>query len=149
MTSHLITQVTLNNAFVLAWVMVYLADSRPIRSKTSDPSTIDVSVFLMYKIKPESIISLYLDYPSINHHSDMVLSAKVIINFPFWSILYLILKDLISKVVNLYTSDNFFKKRDEIEYSMAKKISDVYREKFNCEMMFFQLNEVSLEESFE
>ena len=32
---------------------------------------------MMYKIKPEFIQSLYLDYPSLNHNKDMILSAKV------------------------------------------------------------------------
>ena len=36
----------------------------PISSKTSDPSNILVSINLMYKIKPEFIYDLYLDYPS-------------------------------------------------------------------------------------
>jgi len=44
---------------------------------------------------------------------------------------------LISKVVNQFTSDNFFKKREEITYEMAKKVSDAFREKFFSELMFF------------
>ena len=46
-------------------------------SKTKDPSNIEISVFVMYKIKPESIVALYLDYPSLNHDKDMQLTAKV------------------------------------------------------------------------
>lgn len=53
-------------------------DFPKINSKTSDPSNIDISVYLMYKIKPESIVALYLDYPSANHHKDMALTGKVI-----------------------------------------------------------------------
>lgn len=43
-------------------------------------------------------------------------------------------KDLISKVVNDYGSDDFFKKREEITYTMAKRVSDKFREKFYCEL---------------
>lgn len=46
-------------------------------------------------------------------------------------------KDLISKVVNLYSSDDFFKKREEITYAMAKSVSDKFRDKFFSELMFF------------
>ena len=54
-----------------------------------------------------------------------------------------------SKVINTYTSNDFFTKRNEITYAMAKKISDKFREKFFCQVMFFQLNDVKLETKFE
>lgn len=58
-------------------------------------------------------------------------------------------KDLISKVINQYKSTDFFTKRNEITYEMAKKVSDKFREKFYCELTFFQLDSVTLEPKFE
>jgi len=36
--------------------------------------------------------------------------------------------------VNLYKSDDFFKKRDEITYRMAQEITKQFRDKFSSEV---------------
>ena len=39
--------------------------------------------------------------------------------------------------------------REEINYEMAKSVSDTFRENYYCDLYFFVLNSVLLEEKFE
>lgn len=53
-------------------------------------------------------------------------------------------KDSIQKVINLYSNNDFFIRRDNISAVMSRRVNSVFRSKFNSEITFFQLNSIIL-----
>eukprot|EP01017_Pseudomicrothorax_dubius_P046114 TRINITY_DN8079_c0_g1_i4.p1 TRINITY_DN8079_c0_g1~~TRINITY_DN8079_c0_g1_i4.p1 ORF type:complete len:311 (-),score=61.97 TRINITY_DN8079_c0_g1_i4:96-1028(-) len=103
-----------------------------ISGKTNDPSNIQIGVSIMYRIRFEMLPKLYLLYPGRQHRNDMMTSAQT----------------AVSGVINTFSYDDFFKRRDVVQSRMAQAIANAFQ-RFYCELTLFQLNSIVLENRIE
>ena len=103
-----------------------------IKCRTNDGLELDLEASLQYRVDPEFIFQIYTSYGT---QEKSILNRVVI--------------DIISDTSTLYTSNDFFTRRSEIQVKMMDDLRlKVHNQTFH-EVKFFQLRSIALPDAFE
>ncbi len=98
---------------------------------------------MLYRLREEYIYEIYQKWPSGNQNRDFILIAKVRRRPPPNPE-----QDAIQKVPQLYSNEDFFRKREEIQAVMSQAVNRAFKANY-AECIAVIMTDVSLDSTFE